>query len=66
MTISLLLNPNWQISYQPFSVIILDFMNRSDSPDSSFAFNLVTPTEAELEILRIPINKSYGLYSRPT
>ena len=41
-------------------------MNRSDFPDSSFAFNLVTPTEAELKILRIPINKSYGLYSCPT
>ena len=66
MTISLLLNPNWQISYQPFSVIILDFMYRPNSPDSSFAFNLVTPAEVELEILRIPINKSHGLYSCPT
>ena len=43
-----------------------DFMNRSNSPDSSFAFNLVTPTEVELEILRIPNNKSHGLYSCPT
>ena len=27
-----------------------DFMNRSESPDSSFAFNLVTPAEVEFEI----------------
>ena len=31
-----------------------DFMDRSNSPDSSFAFNLVTPTEVELESLSIP------------
>ena len=43
-----------------------DFLNRSNSPDSSFAFNLVTPVEVELEILRIQINKSHGLYSCPT
>ena len=43
-----------------------DFLNRSNSPDSSFAFNLVTPAEVELEILGIPINKSHGLYSCPT
>ena len=43
-----------------------DFMNRSNSPDSSFAFSLVTPTKVELEILRIPDNKSHGLYSCPT
>ena len=42
-----------------------DFLNRSNSPDSSFAFNLVTPAEVESEILRIPINKSHGLYSCP-
>ena len=44
----------------------LDFMNGSNSPDYSFAFNQVTPAEVELEILRIPNNKSYGLYSCPT
>ena len=43
-----------------------DFMNRSNSPDSSFAFNLVTPAEGELEILGIPNNKSHGSYSCPT
>ena len=26
-----------------------DFLNRSNSPDSLFAFNLVTPAEVELE-----------------
>ena len=31
-----------------------DFLNRSNSPDKSFAFNLVTPTEVKLEITRIP------------
>ena len=40
-----------------------DFLNRYNSPDSLFAFNLVTPAEVELDILRIPINKSHGLYS---
>ena len=43
-----------------------EFLNRSCSPDTSFAFNLVTPTEVELEISRIPNNKSHGLYSCPT
>ena len=41
-------------------------MNRYNSPDYSFAFNLVAPAEVELEILRIPNNKSRGLYSCPT
>ena len=44
----------------------LEFMNRANSPDSSFVFNLVTPAEVELEILRIPNNKLHGLYSCPT
>ena len=43
-----------------------DFLNRSNSPDTSFAFNLVTPSEVKLEISRIPNNKSHGLYSCPT
>lgn len=43
-----------------------DFMNGTNSPVSSFAFNLVTPAEVELEISRIPNNKSHGLYSCPT
>ena len=42
-----------------------DFLNRSNSPDTSFAFNLVTPSEVKLEISRIPNNKSHGLYSCP-
>ena len=43
-----------------------DFMNRTISPVSSFAFNLVTPAEVELEILRIPNIKYHGSYSCPT
>ena len=34
-----------------------DFLSRSNSPDTSFAFNLVTPSEVKLEISRIPNNK---------
>ena len=33
-----------------------EFLNRSYSPDTSFAFNLLTPTEVKLEISRIPNN----------
>ena len=43
-----------------------DFLNRSNSPDTLFAFNLVTPSEVKLEIACIPNNKSHGLYSCPT
>ena len=51
--------PSVQRSY--FEILI-----RSSSPDTSFAFNLVNPTEVKLEISRIPNNKSHGLYSSPT
>ena len=44
----------------------VDFMNISNSPDSSFTFNLVTPAEVRLEILGTPNNNSHGLYSCPT
>ena len=43
-----------------------DFLSRSNSPDTSFAFDLVIPSEVKLEISRIPNNKSHGLYSCPT
>ena len=43
-----------------------DFLNRSNSPDTSFAFNLVNPKEVKLEISRILENISHGLYSCPT
>ena len=43
-----------------------EFLNRSYSPDTSFAFNFATPTEVKLEISHIPNNKSHGLYSCPT
>ena len=36
------------------------------SQHGSFAFFPVTPSEIELEITLLPINKSYGLYSCPT
>lgn len=41
--------------------IYFDFLNRSNSPDYSFSFNLVTPAEVEWEILCTPINKTHGL-----
>ena len=40
-------------------------LNRYNSPDTSFASNLVTPTQVKLEISRTPNNKSHGLYSCP-
>ena len=42
-----------------------EFLNRSCSPATPFAFNLVTPSEVNLEISRVPNNKSHGLYSCP-
>ena len=39
---------------------------RTKSPQSSFAFNLVTPEEVRSEISCLPKNKSHGLYSCPT
>ena len=36
-----------------------EFLNRSYSPATSFAFNLVTPSEVKLEMSRIPNNKSH-------
>ena len=43
-----------------------DFLNRYNSPDTLFAFNLVTPSEVKFEISRVPNNKSHSLYSCPT
>ena len=43
-----------------------DFLKTTKSPQSSFAFNLVTPEEVRSEISCIPKNKSHGLYSCPT
>ena len=43
-----------------------DFLRKTKSPDSSFFFQPITPTEIQLEILSIPNNKSHGLYSCAT
>ena len=44
---------------------IIDCENTA-SQQGSFAFFPATPSEIELEIISLPINKSYGLYSCPT
>ena len=44
----------------------LDFLNVSNTPVTSFAFELVIPDEVKQEISRIPNGKSHGLYSCPT
>ena len=41
-----------------------EYLSHSTNP-FSFAFNYVSPKELELEIMAIPLNKSYGLYSCP-
>ena len=41
-----------------------EYLSNSTNP-FSFAFNYVSPKELELEIMSIPLNKSYGLYSCP-
>ena len=43
-----------------------DYLADSKSPQKSFSFNPITTTEVKLEILYLPNNKSYGLYSCPT
>ena len=50
----------WQISYLQLSSA-LDFLNASDTPITSFAFDLVIPDEVKQEISRIPNGKSHGL-----
>jgi hypothetical protein len=44
----------------------LDYVNKCKSPASSFYHQPVLPEDINLEILSIPNNKSYGLYSSPT
>ena len=51
--------PSMQHSY-------VDFLAKSESPQSSFYFGPVTALEVETEILSIPNKKTYGLYSCPT
>ena len=43
-----------------------DYMSKCKSPASSFYFTPILPEEIHLEILFIPSNKSYGLYSSST
>ena len=40
------------------------YLPRLDNP-LSFTFNYVSPKEIELEIMAIPLQKAYGLYSFP-
>ena len=44
----------------------LDYVSKCISPLSSFLFEQVFPDEIRSEILSIPIDKFYGLYSSPT
>ena len=44
----------------------LDYVVKCKSPTSSFLFHSVLPDEVRLEILLVPDDKSYGLYSSPT
>ena len=43
----------------------LDFLSQTNSPESSFVFDPVTPEEVKLKIGCIPNYKSHGLYSCP-
>ena len=44
----------------------LDYVDKGKSPISSFFFQPVLPEELRSEILLVPNDKSYGLYSSPT
>ena len=44
----------------------LHYLSNSESPESSFYFQTITPDEVKSEILSMPSNKSYGLYSSLT
>ena len=46
------------------STLSHEYLLNSTNP-YSFAFNYASPKELELEIMAIPLNKSYGLYSCP-
>ena len=58
--------PNLANKLPPAKYSYLDFLNASDTPITSFAFDLVIPDEVKQEISRIPNDKSHGLYSCPT
>ena len=44
----------------------LDYVDKGKSPISSFFFQRDSPEELRSEILLVPNDKSYGLYSSPT
>ena len=44
---------------RPFS----EYLSKSSSPELSFLFKPVTPSEIQFQILSIPNSKSHGLYS---
>ena len=43
-----------------------EYLRNSSSPELSFFFRPVTPSEIQFQILSIPNSKSHGLYSCPT
>lgn len=43
-----------------------EYLNNVSSPENSFYFSSITSNEVKFEILTMPENKSYGLYSCPT
>ena len=43
-----------------------EYLTKSNSPELSFFFKPVTPSEILFQILSIPISKSHSLYSCPT
>ena len=43
-----------------------EYLSKSSSPELSFFFKPVTPSEIQFQILSMPNSKSHGLYSRPT
>ena len=58
--------PNLANKLPPAQHSYLDFLNASDTPITSFAFDLVILLEVKQEICRIPNGKPHGLYSCPT
>ena len=58
--------PNLANKLPPAQNSYLDFLNASNTPITSFAFDLVIPDEVKKEISRTPNGNSHGLYSCPT
>ena len=44
----------------------MDYLKKLKSPDSSFFSKPISPDDVKQEIISLPNNKSYGLYSCPT